>query len=71
MNLTYELRRGGTRPGPVELWQRFDAAVSELGAALEGVALSAIARAFINLAEIAHALADEIDSIHSPTSSQG
>ena len=68
MNLSYELRRGGTRPGPVEVWDRFDAAVGELGAALEGVALSAIARAFTNLADIAHILADEIDRIHGPTS---
>jgi predicted RNA binding protein YcfA (HicA-like mRNA interferase family) len=68
MNLSYELRRNGRRPGPVELWERFDAAVGELGAALEGVALSAIARAFINLADIAHTLADEIESIHSSLS---
>lgn len=68
MNLSYELRRGGTRPGPVELGRRFDAAVGELGAALEGVALSAIARALINLADIAHTLAAEIGPIETPTS---
>jgi hypothetical protein len=31
-------------------------------------AVVAIARAFINLADIAHTLADEIEPIHSPTS---
>jgi hypothetical protein len=68
MNLSYELRRGGTRHGSLELWERFDAAVGELGAALEGVALSAIARAFTNLADVAHTLADEIELIHTPAS---
>jgi hypothetical protein len=71
MNLSYELRRGGTRPGPVEPWERFDAAVGELGVALEGVALSAIARAFTNLADIAHTLADEIQPIDTQTSPHG
>jgi hypothetical protein len=69
MNLSYELRRGGTRLGPVELWERFDGAVGELGAALEGVALSAIARAFIHLADSAHTLADKIEAIHTSASS--
>lgn len=70
MNLSYELRRGGTRPGSVELWQRFEAAVGELGAALEGVALSAIARAFTNLGSVAHTLADEIERLDTPTGRQ-
>lgn len=71
MNLSYELRRGATRPGPAELWECFDAAVAELGAALEGVALSAIARAFTILTDIAHTLADEIEPIHTRTSLHG
>ncbi|HTX08615.1 MAG TPA: helix-turn-helix domain-containing protein [Solirubrobacteraceae bacterium] len=29
--LSYELRPGGNRPGPAELWVRFDRAVDELG----------------------------------------
>ena len=61
MQLSYELRRGGNRPGPPELWARFDAAVETLGTALEGVALSAIARAFAELSEIARELAGEIE----------
>jgi len=65
MQLSYELRRGGNRPGPNELWERFDAAVETLGIALEGVALSAIARAFAQLSEIARELADEIELAYS------
>jgi hypothetical protein len=65
MQLSYELRRGGQRPGPPELWERFDAAVGALGSALEGVALSAIARAFAELSEVTRELAGEIELSYS------
>jgi hypothetical protein len=64
MQLSYELRRGANRPGPPELWERFDAAVQTLGSALEGVALSAIARAFAELSETARQLADSQTATH-------
>ena len=68
MQLSHELRPGAqSRRGPQELWERFDAAVAELGEALEGVALSAIARAFGELSEIAFALSAEIERLDSPT----
>jgi hypothetical protein len=67
MQLSYELRRGGNRPGPSELWEHFDAAVETLGSALEGVALSAIARAFAELSEIARQLAREIELAYPQT----
>ena len=38
--LSYEFRPGGSRPGPAELWARFDRAVDELGRAM-GRALGA------------------------------
>lgn len=67
MRLSYELRPGaGSRRGPAELWDRFDRAVADLGEALEGVALSAVARAFGELSEIARQLADEIERIDFP-----
>jgi hypothetical protein len=65
MQLSYELRRGGNRPGSPEGWERFDTAVQTLGTALEGVALSAIARAFAQLSEIARELANEIELLNS------
>jgi len=52
-----------SRPGPVDWWERFDAAVTELGEALEGVALSAIARAFGELSDVARDLAGEIERL--------
>jgi hypothetical protein len=61
MRLSYELRPGGNRPGPAELWKRFDACVERLGVAMEGVAVSAVSRAFSQLAEVAHELADELE----------
>ncbi len=67
MQLSYELRRGGNRPGPSQLWERFDAAVETLGSALEGVALSAISRAFAELSEVARELAGELELAYSQT----
>jgi hypothetical protein len=61
MRLSYGLRPGGNRPGPVQLWERFDAAVERLGVAMEGVAVSAVARAFGELSDVARAIADELD----------
>ena len=55
-----------SRRGPQEQWERFDRAVAELGEALEGVALSAIARAFGELSDVARELAAEIERIDSP-----
>ncbi len=66
MQLSHELRPGArSRRGPPELWDRLDAAVVQLGDALEGVALSAIARAFGELSEAARQLADEIERLDS------
>lgn len=66
MQLSHELRPGArSRRGPPELWERFDAAVAELGEALEGVALSAVARAFAELSEVAFELAGELERIDS------
>jgi hypothetical protein len=66
MQLSHELRPGAaSRRGPLELWERFDAAVAELGDSLEGVALSAIARAFGELSDVARELAAEIERIDS------
>jgi hypothetical protein len=62
MELSYELRPGArSRPGPPELWERFDQAVRALGDAYEGISLAEIARAFGALARIAHEIADELE----------
>jgi hypothetical protein len=62
MKLSYELRPGGNRPGPSETWDTFDEAVRRLGVAMEGVAVSAVARGFGELSEITRTLADELDT---------
>ena len=61
MRLSYELRPGGNRPGPAALWEQFDGAVERLGVAMEGVAVSAVGRAFRELSDVARAIADELD----------
>ena len=71
MQLSHELRPGArSRPGPPDMWERFDATVAELGEALEGVALSAIARAFGDLSDVARALAAEIERLASRTAAR-
>ncbi len=65
MRLSHETRPGANRPGPAELWQRFDTAVQRLGIAMEGVALSAVAREFGELSEIVREIAGELDSSQS------
>lgn len=71
MQLSHELRPGArSRPGPLELWDRFDTAVADLGEALEGVALSAISRAFGELSEVARDLAGEIERLDSRTAAR-
>jgi hypothetical protein len=67
MWLSYELRPGArSRRGPPEMWERFDQTVADLGEAFEGVALSAVARAFGELSEVARELAAEIERIDQP-----
>ena len=56
--LAPELAPGIDRPGPKPLWQRFDQAVKQIGAALEKGDIVAIAQAFGELAVHAGELAD-------------
>ena len=71
MQLSHELRPGArSRPGGPDMWERFDVTVAELGEALEGVALSAIARAFGELSDVARELAAEIERFDSRTAAR-
>jgi excisionase family DNA binding protein len=60
MTLSYELRPGGTRPGPKAAWDRFDRVVTRLGTAMEGDSASAVASA---LRDLASAMTDVADAI--------
>ena len=62
MTLSYELRPGGTRPGPKDAWDRFDRVVARLGAAIEGASASAVAGA---LSDLAGAMSDVAEAIES------
>ena len=67
--LSYELRAGApwrAERAPIQVWDRFDAAVEQLWAALEGVALSAIARAFAALSDVTRELAAEVERADTP-----
>ena len=58
--LAPELTPGMTRPGPPELWERFDTATAGLAAALSGSSPAALAAAFAELAEVAGLLAGDL-----------
>jgi hypothetical protein len=58
--LAPELTPGMTRPGPPEMWERFDAATAGLAAALAGISPAALAAAFRELSEVSGALASEL-----------
>lgn len=61
MTLSYELRPGGTRPGPKDAWARFDRVVTRLGAAMEGDSATAVASALRDLASAMTDIADAIE----------
>jgi hypothetical protein len=60
IRISHEVRPGGNRPGPPELWERFDEAFTNLGIAMEGVAISAVARCYGELSDEARAIADAL-----------
>lgn len=56
----YELRPDTGRRGPVDLWVRFDAAVTGLNQAITGSSAATVADAFGAMADAAGALADAV-----------
>ncbi len=56
--LSYELRPGGSRPGPAELWARFDRAVDELGRAMGEHSVPAEQQALEEVSLVLHELVD-------------
>ena len=61
LRLAYEVEEESGRRGPPALWAKFDRAVKQLGIALEGERIRAIADAFSQLSAITRELADAID----------
>jgi hypothetical protein len=55
------LQPGTGRRGPKELWERFDEAVAELDRVSEGRSLRAVARAYMDLADVAGKLAKAVE----------
>ncbi len=73
--LSYELRPGGNRPGPSDLWVTFDATVGQLNDAMEAhsapaeqAALEALS---LVLHEIAEAIVDELEEDAEPDGEAG
>jgi hypothetical protein len=64
--LAPELTPGMTRPGPPELWERFDSATGGLAVALAGTSPATLAAAFNELAEVAGLLASDLQRTYRP-----
>ena len=60
--LTYELRPGGNRPGPGELWAEFDRAVDALADSQAGNDFTQVADAYRDLGQVCVKLAGAIDA---------
>jgi excisionase family DNA binding protein len=58
MILSHELRPGSNRPGPADLWEKFDRAVQRLGIAMEGNLMYVVAFQYRDLAAVMHKIAD-------------
>src|SRR5437764_15134860 len=69
--LAPELTPGMTRPGPSELWERFDSATAGLGAALTGTSPAALAAAFSELSEVTGLLAADLQRTYRPARAAG
>jgi hypothetical protein len=69
--LAPELTPGMTRPGPPELWERFDGATAGLAAALAGTSPAALAAAFRELSEVAGLLATDLRRTYRPARAAG
>jgi excisionase family DNA binding protein len=59
--LPYELKHGGNRPGPGEMWEDFDAAFERLSITATGTDVSALAQAFREVYDTLRKVADELE----------
>ncbi len=57
----YEVQPGSGRRGPADMWERFDEAVAELDRVSEGRSLRAVARAYVELADVSSGLAAAVE----------
>jgi hypothetical protein len=59
--LPYELKRGGNRPGPAEMWEEFDAAFERLSITATGTDIVAAAHVFREVWAALRAVADGLE----------
>jgi excisionase family DNA binding protein len=61
LTLSYELRPGGNRPGPPDLWVEFDSVVGQLGIAMQSGEAGVIRRSLEDLSVTLHDIAESLD----------
>jgi excisionase family DNA binding protein len=66
--LSHELRAGANRPGPADLWVRFDRDVERLAIAMRGTLMYNVAWRYRDLAQVMHEIADALNEDHGETS---
>jgi hypothetical protein len=71
VSLSYELRPGGNRPGPTDLWQEFDRVIADLARAQAGTDFAAVADGFRALGRVATRIAGALDGEQTSTAEQG
>jgi excisionase family DNA binding protein len=59
--LPYELKRGGNRPGPAEMWEEFDTAFERLSITATGTDIVAVAYVFREVWSALRTVADELE----------
>ena len=70
ISLSYELRPGGNRPGPPELWQEFDQVIADLAEAQAGTDFTAVADGFRALGSVATRIAGALEGGQAATGEQ-
>jgi excisionase family DNA binding protein len=61
LTLSYELRPGGNRPGPPDLWAQFDSVVGRLGIAMRSGEAGLIRRSLEDLSVTLHDIAESLE----------
>jgi len=61
LTLSYELRPGGNRPGPPDLWAQFDSVVGRLGLAMQSAEAGLIRRSLEDLSVTLHDIVESLD----------
>jgi hypothetical protein len=61
VKLAYGLQPSVNRPGPPQLWRKFDELVAQMGTAMEGTEINPVINVFSELADVLAEIADALE----------